>query len=51
MNSNSTNKASNQMNNKLKNVKSGYILQKLFKILERKKLLDLIKYNKTLKKE
>ena len=50
MGSHSTKKASNQTKGLLKNLKSGFILRKLFGNLERKKLLDLIKYNKTLKK-
>ena len=50
MNSDSTNKASNQMKNMFENLKSRYILQKLFNNLGRKKLLDVIKYNKTLKR-
>ena len=33
----------------LKNIKSKYILQKFFKYLLKKKLLDIIKYNKTIK--
>ena len=49
MNSESTNKASSQMKDIFKNVKSGYILQLLFGNLGRKKLLDLIKYNKYIK--
>ena len=50
MNSDSTNKASNQMKDIFKNVKSSYILEKLFDNLERKKLLDIIKYNKDIKR-
>ena len=50
MNSDSINKASSQMKDLFKNVKSDYILQKIFDHLERKKLLYLIKYNKNLKK-
>ena len=50
MNSDSTNKASNQMKNMFENLKSRYILQKLFGNLGRKKLLDVIKYNENIKK-
>ena len=50
MNSDSNKKASNQMKNIFKYVRSGFILRQLFGNLERKKLLDLIKYNKALKK-
>ena len=50
MNSESTNKASSQMKDIFKNVKSGYILQKLFDNLDRKKLLGIIKYNNNLKR-
>ena len=50
MNSNSMNKASNQMKDIFKKVKSSYILRKLFGNLERKKLLEIIKYNKNLKR-
>ena len=39
MDSDSTNKASNQMKDILKNVKSGFILQRLFGNLEKKNYL------------
>ena len=35
---------------KYENIKADYFLEKLFNILEKKKSLDLIKYNKKLKK-
>ena len=35
----------------LKKIKSKYILQKIFNILEKKKLLNIEKYNKIYKKE
>ena len=50
MNSDSTNKASNKMKDIFKKLKSSYILQQFFDYLERKKLLDLIKYNKNIKR-
>ena len=50
MNSDSTNKDSNQMKNMFENLKSRYILQKLFNNLGRKKLLDVIKYNENIKR-
>ena len=50
MNSESTNKASSQMKDIFKNLKADYFLQLLFGNLERKKLLDIIKYNKNIKR-
>ena len=38
-----------KFNDRLKNIKSKYILQKVFNNLEKKKSLNLIKYNKTIK--
>ena len=51
MNPESTDKEPNQVKIKdiLKNVKADYFLQKIFSNLERKKLLDIIKYNKIIK--
>ena len=51
MNKNSTNKLLNtiKMEDKFRNLKSDYFLQKLFDNLERKKLLDIVKYNKYMK--
>ena len=45
---NSTNKITNQTN-LLKNLKSVYVLKKLFNNLERKIILDVVKYNKNIK--
>ena len=50
MGSKSTKKASNQIKDIFDNIKSLYILQKLFNNLGRKKLLELIKYNNNIKR-
>ena len=49
MGSESNNKTSNQMKDMFENIKADYFLQKLFNNLGRKKLLELIKYNKNIK--
>ena len=50
MNSSSeVDKDKTESNNILKNIKSNYILRKLFNNLLKKKSLDLIKYNKIIK--
>ena len=43
-------KDENKSNNKFDNIKTDYFLEKLFNILTKKKSLDLIKYNKNMKK-
>ena len=50
MSSKSTSKASNKMKDIFKKLKADYFLQLLFGNLERKKLLDIIKYNKNIKR-
>ena len=37
--------------NKYGNLKNDYFLQKVFNNLEKKKLLNIVKYNKNIKKE
>jgi len=50
MNSSSElNKEKTESKYTFKNIKSNYILQKLFKYLMKKKSLDIIKYNKYIK--
>ena len=46
---NSTNELSKESKNIFNNLKSDYFLQLLFKILVKKKSLDIIKYNKNIK--
>ena len=50
MNSDLNNKTSNQMKDMFENIRADYFLQKLFGNLGRKKLLELIKYNKNIKR-
>ena len=50
MNSDSNNKTSNQMKDMFEKIRADYFLQKLFDNLGRKKILELIKYNKNIKR-